>query len=589
MMLKALRRIVRTAEFRLPVIYALLFTASATILGTLFYWAILSSLERQMATRIETEIEILTEDFQSEGEHELLEEVERRNNVLAFEYLLLDRQGKRIAGNLSATPKLGWSEVKSSPSGLSGNQHTRYFRARTVQFENGWRLSVAEDLQFTRDMQSAWLEACGLGLLAVLILSLIGGVLLSHGFLRRVDSIRHTADAIVKGDLGSRIPLQGTNDNFDLLSDILNKMLDRIETLMESMIQVSNDIAHALRTPLTRVQQKLEAARSEASGNPGYENAIESARLETEKLLETFSALLRIAQIEGGSRQSGFSDVDLSELFARVTDAFSDLAEDEGKTLVAHIEPSVSKWGDRELLAEMAANLVDNAIRHTPKGAHIDVSLARHQSQIIASVSDDGLGVPKEEYARIFQRFYRLERSAKIHGTGLGLSFVAAVAGLHEIELSVEDNAPGFCIKMKFPMSAKTVQKSNARQSFEIGCPRAVRRARFQLRSLKVRTPSDGDARVADLIKSLTEFQLGLMRRAAGKGAVTAVTAEEEDVLNTLAARGLVHRGSLTIAGWKALRTSDKDQWLGAIAPMALPVCAELLWSHATTIGRVLG
>ena len=345
-----------------------------------------------------------------------------------------------------------------------------------------------------RDIQRAWLEACSFGFLAALILSLVGGVLISRGFLRRVDSIRQTAEAIVKGEFGSRIPLQGTNDNFDLLSDILNKMLDRIEALMESMMQVSNDIAHALRTPLTRLQQRLEAARSEADGNIRYENAIESARLEIQKLLETFSALLRIAQIEGGSRQSGFSEVDLSDLFTRVIDAFSDLAEDEGKTLVAHIEPSVDTWGDRELLSEMVANLVDNAIRHTPKGARIDVSLARHHSQIIASVSDDGLGVPQEEHVRIFQRCYRLKRSAKVHGTGLGLSLVAAVAGLHEIELSVENCVPGLCVRMKFPISVQSVQTSNVRQSFEFVSPRAVSKARFQLRP-----PLDADARIVGL------------------------------------------------------------------------------------------
>jgi signal transduction histidine kinase len=460
MSLRALGRTLRTAEFRLALAYVLFFTASAMIIGTLFYWTIVSSLERQMTTRIESEIEILKDDFQSEGAHELLEEVDRRISTRVFEYLVLDEQGKRIAGTLSVTPKLGWSDIQSS-SGPFANQHTRSFRVRTVQLDNGWNISVADDLQFERDMHRAWIEACGLGLLAVLLLSVIGGVLLSREFLRRVHAIRTTAEGIIKGDLKSRIPLAGTDDNFDLLSSILNKMLDRIEALMESMIQVSNDIAHALRTPLTRLQQKLEAARSEANGNVGCEKAIDAARLETERLLETFSALLRIAQIEGGARQSGFSELDLSELFARVADAFSDVAEDEGKILVAQIEPSISTLGDGELLAEMVANLVDNAIRHTPSGARVTVSLARDHSCIVASVSDDGLGVPQEEHVRIFQRFYRLERSAKIHGTGLGLPLVAAVAGLHEIEFVVENGAPGLCIKMKFPMTAQTLQKSS--------------------------------------------------------------------------------------------------------------------------------
>lgn len=449
MRISSLPRIVRAADFRLPIIYALLFAVSAAILGTTFYWTVRSSLERQMTARIEAEIATLKEELQSEGLSELVEEVERRNRVLAFEYLLLDQQGNRIVGNLPDIAKLGWSDIHAT-SNLSTGQQARSFRVYTVLLNNGMRLSVADDLQFTEDLRSAWLEACGLGFITFLVLSLGGGVLLSHGFLKRVDVISRTAAAIVSGDLGSRIPLHGTDDNFDLLSGILNKMLDRIEALMESMMQVSNDIAHALRTPLTRLRQKLEAAQNEAKGNPACEKAIDAARIETEQILETFSALLRIAQIEGGSRQSGFGDVDLSELFGRVADAFSDLAEDQGKTLVAQVEPSLHTWGDRELLTEMVANVVDNAIQHTPGGARIEVSLTNDGAQIVGSVRDNGPGVPQAERDRIFQRFYRLERSAKIHGTGLGLALVAAVAGLHEIQLDVEDNAPGLCVKMQF-------------------------------------------------------------------------------------------------------------------------------------------
>lgn len=466
MWLSAVSRIVRTTEFRLPATYALLFGASAAILGTVFYWAIESSLERQTTTRIEHEIEALRKDFEAEGESGLREEVQRRDDLLAFEYLLLDKQGNRIAGNLSAIPKLGWSNIQAK-SGLSGEDRMRSFRVHTVQLGDGMHLSAAEDLQFAEDMRRAWLEACGLGFLVFLILSLVGGALLSRGFLKRVAAIRLTAESIVGGDLGSRIPLSGTNDSFDLLSDILNKMLGRIEVLMESMIHVSNDIAHALRTPLTRLQQKVEAAKREAQGNRSCEAAIDAVRLETEKVLETFSALLRIAQIEGGARQSSFADVDLSELFGRIADAFADLAEDQGKTLVAEIEPFVWTWGDRELLTEMAANLVDNAIRHTPMGACIKISLARDNSQIVASVSDNGFGVPQEEHARIFQRFYRLERSTKIQGTGLGLSLVAAVAGLHEIRLSVEDSAPGLRIKMRFSAAGQSFRKSKLLPSLD--------------------------------------------------------------------------------------------------------------------------
>jgi signal transduction histidine kinase len=454
-------------------IYALLFAVSAAILGTTFYLTVRKSLEGQISARIEAEIETLKEELQSEGPSELIEEVERRNSTLAFEYLLVDQNGVRIRGNLPNINTLGWRDIRTT-SGLSGGQQARSFRVHTVLLDDGMRLSVAEDLQFMEDLKHAWLEACGLGFIVFLVLSLVGGVLLSHGFLKRVDVIRQTAEAIVSGDLGSRIPLRGTDDNFDLLSGILNKMLDRIEALMESMIQVSNDIAHALRAPLTRLRQRLEAAHDETEDNSACERAIDAARFETEQILETFSALLRIAQIEGGSRQSGFVEVDLTELFSRVADAFKDLAEDQGKALETHIEPSMFTWGDCELLAEMVANVLDNAVRHTPTGARIELSLASDGSEIVGSVRDNGLGVPQAEHDRIFERFYRLERSAKIHGTGLGLALVAAVVGLHEIQLSVEDSAPGLCIKMRFRSMTQSTRDLNVDRTTH----RAIQNAR---------------------------------------------------------------------------------------------------------------
>jgi signal transduction histidine kinase len=450
MSLGRLPRIVRTASFGLAVLYALLFAASVTILGAIVYWTVSSSFERQMTTRIEAQVELLKEELRSEGNEELLEEVSGRNQLLSFEYLLLDPSGRRLAGTLPVIPTaVGWSDIPG-PSDISGEQHARVFRVLTVPLTNGMRLSVADDYGSLDDLRHAWLEACVWVLIGFLLLSLIGGLLLSRGFLTRVDAIRRTAETIMSGDLTSRIPLRGTDDNLDLLSLTLNQMMDRIQARMESVSQVSNDIAHALRTPLGRLQQKLEAARIATKGNLGGENAIDAAQLEIERILETCSALLRIAQIEVGARHAGFGDVELSSLFTSVCEAYAPVAEDEGKAIIANIVPSSTVPGDNELLTEMLANLLDNAIRHTPEGAQIEVSLARDHSRIIASVADDGPGVPHEAQDKIFQRFYRLERSSKIEGNGLGLSLVAAVANLHDVQLSVEDNAPGLRITMTF-------------------------------------------------------------------------------------------------------------------------------------------
>src|SRR6476661_1687765 len=250
-----------------------------------------------------------------------------------------------------------------------------------------------------------------------------------------------------------RIPFK---DRLDL---DMNRMLDQIQLLMESLSQVSNDIAHALRTPLGRLRQKLETARVTSGANSKCATIIDAALVETDNILDTFSALLRIAQIESGTRTAGFREIDLSKLFETVSEAFSAAAEDDGKTLTAKIAPSVKLWGDGDLISEMLANLIDNAIRHTPEGAHIEVSLVNHGSQLVARVADDGPGVPQSEYERIFRRFYRLERSIRTPGTGLGLSLVAAVAELHGMEFCASDNAPGLRMTITFDSASPSAPR----------------------------------------------------------------------------------------------------------------------------------
>jgi signal transduction histidine kinase len=438
------------SSFGLALLYATLLAASAVIVGFIVYWTVQTSVDRRMTARIDAEIEILKGELQSEGSAELTREVQTRINYFgALEYFLADADGKTLAGNLNNPPTAdGWSDI-AVPEGQHGND-PKYFRVKTVHLDNGFRLVVGDDLGPKEDIRNAFLGALDWALLAFLVLTLTAGALLSRAFLSRVDAIDRTAEAIINGDLGSRVVLRGTNDNFDRLSATLNRMLDQIQLLMESLGQVSNDIAHALRTPLGRLRQKLETARVTSGANSKCTTIIDAALVETDNILDTFSALLRIAQIESGTRTAGFREIDLSKLFETVSEAFSAAAEDDGKTLTAKIAPSVKLWGDGDLISEMLANLIDNAIRHTPEGAHIEVSLVNHGSQLVASVADDGPGVPQSEYERIFRRFYRLERSIRTPGTGLGLSLVAAVAELHGMEFRASDNAPGLRMTITF-------------------------------------------------------------------------------------------------------------------------------------------
>jgi signal transduction histidine kinase len=258
------------------------------------YWSVQSSLNRQMTTSIDAEFDLLQQELRSECVHELMTEIQERTKYFhALEYLVVDTDGRRLIGNLPEAPAGdGWTIVTMPPDAQGRDE--RKFLVRSVALKNGIRLSIGDDLGPSQDIKNAFLDALGWAVATFLALGLTGGLLLSRGFWQRVDAVTQTAEAIMDGKLQSRVPLRGTNDNFDRLSGTLIEMLDRIQVLMESLGQVSNDIAHALRTPLGRLQQKLETASASAEPNSTCERAIDAAVAETAKILDTFSALLRI-------------------------------------------------------------------------------------------------------------------------------------------------------------------------------------------------------------------------------------------------------------------------------------------------------
>jgi signal transduction histidine kinase len=276
-------------------------------------------------------------------------------------------------------------------------------------------------------------------------------MLMSAGLLRRVEVIRRTAQEIMAGNLSRRVPTRGAGDDFDQLSSSLNDMLDRIHMLMEGLRQVSNDIAHDLRTPLTRLRQRLEVARLKAKTVEEYEKVVESAIGDTDQILHTFGAMLRIAQIEAGTARSRFIDVDLSAVLRAIVELYAAFAEDHQQDMASSIADGVVIRGDRELLTQMLVNLVENALRHSPPGTKIDVRLERVAGSALCIVADNGPGIPSEEHDKVFRRFYRLDASRATPGSGLGLSLVAAIADLHRITLNLTDNGPGLRVTLRFP------------------------------------------------------------------------------------------------------------------------------------------
>jgi signal transduction histidine kinase len=254
------------------------------------------------------------------------------------------------------------------------------------------------------------------------------------------------------GNLTSRIPVRGTRDELDRLSETINAMLDRIAALMDNLGQVTNDIAHDLRTPVTHLRHRLERARSQATTVEDYDQALEAAIAASDDILALFAALLRIAQVEGGARRAAFAPLDLAALLAHLGELFGPVAEDAGHHLSLSLDGPARILGDRELLTQLFSNLIENAIIHTPAGTHVTIRLRCEDGEAVAAVGDDGPGVPPEEHQKLFQRFYRREASRTRPGYGLGLALVWAIADLHGGRMKI-GGASGLHVALHIPLS----------------------------------------------------------------------------------------------------------------------------------------
>jgi signal transduction histidine kinase len=278
--------------------------------------------------------------------------------------------------------------------------------------------------------------------------------------LRRLDTINRTSGEIIAGDFSRRVPLAGSGDEFDVLAENLNRMLDRIERLMKGLREVTDSVAHDLRTPLNRLRNRLEESAARLSAEGAQASEIERAIAETDQLIGTFNALLLIAETDAGTTRAAMSALDLGEVAADVVELYEPLAEEKKVALSLMPEPPVIIEGNRSLIAQALANLLDNAIKYTPKGGKVRIRTAITAAGVDLSVADSGPGIPAEDRPRVTERFVRLEASRNSPGTGLGLSLVAAVAHFHHAELVLEDNAPtGLKAVLRFPKSAIRAQQ----------------------------------------------------------------------------------------------------------------------------------
>jgi signal transduction histidine kinase len=455
-------RLLRSSTVRLVLLYTVLVSGSVLVLFGFIYWATAGFMDRQVALTIEAEIQGLAEQYRRRGLAgltTLIAERVAKDPVGSSVYLLAGEQFQPIVGNITSWPTApvsadGWVEFTLREPRPDGADDHRA-RARVFTLVGDLRLLVGRDVRELEAIRSLILGALGWGLAISLGLSLAGGLTMASRMVRRIEAINEASREIMDGDLARRIPATGAGDDFDRLVGNLNRMLDRITSLMEAVRQVSDNIAHDLRTPLTRLRSRLELARAqqgrdEAEARAGIEQAIEEA----DSLLATFQALLRIARIEAEQRREGFAPVDLGQLLADVAELYEPVAAEKGQRVDLAIVPPTLVEGDRDLLFQAVANLVDNAIKHTPAGTRIVLGLAPAGALVELYVADSGPGIPPDQHERVFDRFHRLESSRSTPGSGLGLSLVRAVARLHAATIRLADNGPGLRVSLLLPRRA---------------------------------------------------------------------------------------------------------------------------------------
>ena len=461
-----LPRPLRTSSFRLTVLSAAIFGGSGLLLFGVIAWSVNSVMAEQLDGTVANELAEVQADAGGLQTGALKRIVDGLIvNSPGFYYLLQGADGRVIAGNMMAIrPKPGLRTLASVHQ--APDRHVPGgIRGRGVGLADGGYLFVGVSDNQRGELREVVTRTFVLGLAVTVVLAMAGGLVMSFGLLRRVEAVSRASRAIMAGDLTQRMTLRGTDDEFDHLGNSLNAMLDRIQDLMAGLQQVSSDIAHDLRTPLTRLRQRLELARRRETTVDGLYAAVDVAITNVDAILETFGALLRIAQIEAGTRRAGFQPVRLDELLDALVEAYQPVVEERRQTLATRIEQDLWLQGDHELLTLLFANLVENAIGHSPPGVRISLEAKRESDGIVAILADTGPGVPAVFRKKVLQRFYRLEVSRTTPGSGLGLSLVNAVAVLHGASLDLQDNAPGLRCVLCFFGQKESAEPARAEPS----------------------------------------------------------------------------------------------------------------------------
>jgi signal transduction histidine kinase len=469
-------KLLRTTAFKLSLVYLLAFALVAGAMMVWAGWRAKQVFDEQIASTIEVEITGLAEQYSQSGIRGLVESVERRaRQPGASLYLVTTFAGETVVGNVAALPPGVIQRpgvVETGYQRIGEFEPRRRALARIFILPGGFRLLVGRDLEDREALRRIMTSALTTTLIWLTLIGTIGGILVARRVLMRVDAMNEAVQKIMQGDFLGRLPLNGSQDELDRLAENLNAMLSRIETLMTELKQVSDNIAHDLKTPLTRLRNRAEEAlRRERTGEE-YRSALEIMIEDSDNLIKIFNALLMIARLEAGQDQTQNSTFDLCDVTQDMIELFEPLAEDVHAKFVLEQEPDLHIKGNRELIGQAIANLLDNALKYglpdrkvsehssdqINESSVIHIKLCRDKDKIKLAICDSGLGIAAENRERVLSRFVRLEMSRTRPGSGLGLSLVSAVVKLHGGKISLEDNVPGLCVVVTLPALADSAR-----------------------------------------------------------------------------------------------------------------------------------
>lgn len=496
---EAWRSAFRSGAFRAAATAVAVFLLVAVAIATKLYGDASTALTSEVVASLDMEAAAMRPaPGEGEAASALIRHVTQRSAAArAGLYLLADGQGRKLAGNLAALPPelvgrpqggvFSYLPPSSATSGASGaSSPSRRAVAMISRLPDGGLLLLGRDVEEQRRALASMRMTAFVGFAVLALLGLAGGYAVSRHVLSRVEAVNATARSIMAGDMRQRIALAGAGDEIDMLSANINRMLDRIEQLMAGLREVSDNIAHDLKTPLNRLRNRAEASLRESSGVDALRDGLERTIEEADELIKVFNALLLIARLEAGALEGTTEPVDVGMLVADVAELYEPVAEEAGLTLRVSVAVQAEVEANRHLVGQAVANLIDNAIKYSvapaaaggaPTGARatsVTVAVERTAASVVVTVADDGPGIDAADRARALQRFVRLERSRSRPGTGLGLSLVAAVARLHRGEVRLEDNAPGLRVVLVLPVAATGVGATDpVQRSADEGVTRA--------------------------------------------------------------------------------------------------------------------